>query len=118
MKDLVTILKHIEDLYGSEDVSEHTIWEWTRKYPERFKAWQDGLNRYSDEDIISVIDEYWRFKDNKFKPRLVHIQAMLNTQKIDNYEVSENKENQEKLARQAEKTKEELRLKMLEKWGV
>lgn len=117
MKDLVTILKHIEDLYGSEDISEHTILEWTRKYPERFKAWQDGLNRYSDEDIISVIDEYWRFKDNKIKPRLVHIQAMLNTQKIDSYEVSDDREEREKLARQAEKTKEELRRKMLERWG-
>lgn len=118
MKDLVTILKHIEDLYGSEDVSEHTIWEWTRKYPERFKAWQDGLNKYSDEDIISVIDEYWRFKDNKVKPRLVHIQAMLNTQKIDSYEALEDRAEQEEFYRRAEATKKQLEEKMKAKWGV
>ena len=118
MKDLVTILKHIEDLYGTEDVSEVTIFNWSKKYPDRFKAWQDGLNRYSDEDIISVIDEYWRFKDNKVKPRLVHIQAMLNTQKIESYEVSDDREEREKLARQAEATKRQLEEKMKAKWGL
>lgn len=115
MKDLVTILKHIEDLYSSEDVSEHTILEWTRKYPERFKAWQDGLNRYSDADIISVIDEYWRYKDNKVKPRLVHIQAMLNTQKNDDYQ--ESTEEQEKLASLAEITKKKLEEERIRKFG-
>lgn len=115
--DLVNILKHIEDLYNPEEVTEDKIIAWVDKYPERVKAWQDGLSRYDDYEIIQAIDEYWRFKESKVKPKLSHIQAILNTQKGDIMIKEDDSAERQKLARLAEKTKEELRQKMLERWG-
>lgn len=118
MIDFYRIQKRIFDLYAEREYSESEIKDILEKYSDRAKIWEESLQKYSTEEILRVIDEYWRFKNSEVKPRLAHIQAMLNTQKIDTYEISENKEEQEKLALQAEKTKEELRRKMIEKWGV
>lgn len=117
MNNLVGILKHIEDLYCTEDVDKKKIEQWIAKYPERAKIWQEGLGKYEDSDILQAIDEYWRYKDNKVKPKIVHIQALLNTQKIE-FEPKENKEEREKLALQAEITKKKLEQQMKAKWGV
>lgn len=117
MEKLDEILKHIEDLYSNEDVDIKQIHEWIKKYPERVKTWQEGLDKYTTNDVLNAIDEYWRFKNSEKKPRLVHIQAILNTNKIECYETNPNREEQEKLAILAEKTKEDLRKKMLEKFG-
>ena len=116
MEKLDIILKHIEDLYCNEYVDIKKIQEWIEKYPERSKVWQDGLEKYTTFDVLNAIDEYWRFKDGVNKPRLVHIQAILNTSKIDVCE-TKNIEEQEKLASIAERTKELLRQQMLKKFG-
>jgi hypothetical protein len=115
MENLVKILKHIEDLYSDAEVSEKDIEKWLDKCPERMNTWQESLKRYDDYEIIQVIDEYWRYKDNKVKPRLVHIQAMLNTQKNDDYQA--NTEEQEKLASLAEITKKKLEEERIRKFG-
>lgn len=116
--NLTNILKHIEDLYNPEEVTEEQIESWVKKYPERVEVWEKGLSRYNEYEIIQAIDEYWRFKDNKIKPKLAHIQAILNTQKGDVMIKEDDSEERKKLAIIAEKTKEELRKKMIERWGV
>ena len=118
MIDSYRIQKRIFDLYAEREYSESEIKDILEKYSDRAKIWEESLQKYSTEEILRVIDEYWRFKNSEVKPRLAHIQAMLNTQKVEEYEINDRREEQEKLARQAEKTKEELRRKMLEKWGV
>lgn len=85
-----------------------------RKYPERAKIWQEGLAKYEDYDIIQAIDEYWRYKDNKVKPKIVHIQALLNTKDIEL--VKDDKEDREKLAMQAEITKQRLAEETARRW--
>lgn len=115
MKDLVEILKHIEDLYCVEDVDKKKIEQWLVKYPERAKIWQEGLAKYEDYDIIQAIDEYWRYKDNKVKPKIVHIQALLNTKDVELVK-EDDKEDREKLAMQAEITKQRLAEETARRW--
>lgn len=117
MIDNVQVQKRIFDLYGEKDYSIEEVKEILNKYQEKAKLWQEGLDKYTTSDVLNAIDEYWRFKNSEKKPRLVHIQAILNTNKIECYETNKNREEQEKLAILAEKTKEDLRKKMLEKFG-
>ena len=116
MENLTKILKHIEDLYGEEDVQEESIEKWKNKYPERVKMWEEALEKFSDGEILYAIDEYWRFKDSTKKPKLVHIQAMLTTRKREELEEISQKD-YSGLAKAAEKTAEELRRKALERFG-
>lgn len=118
MIDIYKIQKRIFDLYAEKEYSEEEVRVILQKYSERIKLWEESLQNYETSEVIKAIDEYWRFKDSQTRPRLAHIEAMLRTQKDENYIINENREKQEKLALQAEKTKEELRQKMLEKWGV
>lgn len=118
MERLDEILKRIEDLYGDEDVDIKQIQAWMKKYPDRVKAWEDGLKNYLAEDVLNAINEYWRFKNSEKKPRLVHIQAILNTNKIENLQAAPANEEQSKLARLAELTKQRIEQEVKEKWGA
>ena len=115
--DLVRIIKRIEDLYNPNDISESDIGLTLSKYPDRVEEWNKSLGKYSDDEIIQAIDEYWRYKSNDTRPKIAHIQAMLKTRKEDEYVPIRKDEDQEKLAYQAELTKEKLRKEMLAKFG-
>ena len=115
--DLVRIIKRIEDLYNPQDISENDIGLTLSKHPDRVDEWKKSLGNYSDDDIIQAIYEYWRYKSNDTRPKIAHIQAMLKTRKEDEYVPVRKDADQEKLAHQAELTKEKLRKEMLAKFG-
>lgn len=118
MEKLIEILKHIEDLYNKEDVSREKIKYSIEKNKEKAENWKSKLYKYEIFDILQAIDEYWRYKDDKERPKAAHIEAILNTKKDCEVVRSEKNEETARLARLAEITKEELRRKTIEKWNT
>lgn len=118
MEKLIEILKHIEDLYGQQEISKEKIKQSIEKNKERAELWETKLCKYEIYDIIQAIDEYWNYKNDKERPRVVHIEAILNTRKnCDILRVEKNEES-ERLAKLAEITKEQLKQKTIQKWGT
>lgn len=118
MEKLIEILKHIEELYNKEEVSRERIKYSIEKNKEKAEDWKNKLYKYEIYDIIQAIDEYWRYKDDKERPRAAHIEAILNTKKDCEVVRCEKNEETARLARLAEVTKEELRKKTIEKWNT
>lgn len=118
MIDFFKIQKRIFDLYAEKEYIDSEIKTILEKYKDRVKIWEDGLQQYTTEDVLKAIDEYWRFKNSDIKPRLAHIQAMLNTQKQDEVFIDCKSEDREKLARAAEITKKRLEQETINKWGI
>ena len=114
--DLVKILKRIEDLYNEKDISENDIKMLIEKYPSRVEEWNKYLGNYGDEEIIQAIDEYWRFKNDKVRPKLAQLDAMIETKNRD-FEINRDFSEQEKYYRLAEITKEQNKKTVLEKFG-
>lgn len=59
--------------------------EYARKYaernPEKLAAWDAAFKAYDLSDVLTAIDEYWNFKNNKTSPRVAQILAILNSKK-------------------------------------
>ena len=118
MIDNIQVQKKIFDLYGDKEYSLDDVKEIISKYQDKAQIWEDGLKNYTTEQVLSAINEYWRFKNSEKKPRVAHIQAILETNKIENLQVAPSNKEQSKLARLAELTKQRIEQEMKEKWGA
>ena len=81
MEQALEIFKHIEDLYSSRDVPDSEISKIAELRPEMFSAWQEAFKGYDLNDEFRVIDEFWRYTNNKTRPKVAQLLSMLNTTK-------------------------------------
>lgn len=81
MEKAYEILKHIEELYSKENVTEENIRKELNKNPEVVNAWREAFELYDLTDIFKAIDEFWRYTNNKSKPRVSQLLSILNTTK-------------------------------------
>ena len=112
MIDVLKVQKYIADMYSEKDVSEEDIKKLLEQYPERAKLWEDEFKDFETEEVLTAIRDYWKYKDSKVKPKIVHIKAMMTTKD----EYVEQKDYSE-LAKAAERTMELLRQKAIRKFG-
>ncbi len=81
MKKTQEILKHLFDLYEENENSKESIIRWCEKNMERYHMWEEAFAEYDMVDVFTALDNYWRFQNNKTKPTVAKILAMLNTNK-------------------------------------
>lgn len=81
MEKAYEILKHIEELYSKENVTDESIKKELNKNPEVVNAWREAFELYDLTDVFKAIDEFWRYTNNKSKPRVAQLLSMLNTTK-------------------------------------
>ena len=81
MEKAYEILKHIEELYSKENVTDEIIRKQLDKNPEVVNAWREAFELYDLTDVFKAIDEFWRYANNKSKPRVAQLLSMLNTTK-------------------------------------
>jgi len=112
MIDVLKVQKYLADMYSENEVSEEDIKKLLEQYPERAKLWKDEFKDCTTEEVLMAIRDYWKYKDSKVKPKIVHIKAMMTTKD----EYVEQKDYSE-LAKAAERTMEELRKKAEARYG-
>ena len=81
MEKALEILKHIEELYV-EDPDFSKIEKMAYANPERVNAWVEAFKNYDLSDVLTAVDEYWRYTSNKSKPTVAKLEAMLNAKKV------------------------------------
>lgn len=81
MEKTLEILKHIEELYV-EDPDFSKIEKMAYANPERVNAWVEAFKNYDLSDVLTAVDEYWRYTSNKSKPTVAKLEAMLNAKKV------------------------------------
>jgi hypothetical protein len=76
MEKAIEILRHIERLYavnpdldGFEDM--------VLRNPDRVAMWEETFRSYELSDVLQAIKEFWRYKNDKVRPRVEQIEAML-----------------------------------------
>ncbi|MBQ0114208.1 MAG: hypothetical protein KBT03_13845 [Bacteroidales bacterium] len=77
----IYILQHISELYDKEPDPEK-IEQLALEHPTKVNKWNDAFANYDTDEVISAIDEYWRFKSSKTKPNVSQIIAMINAKGI------------------------------------
>ncbi len=80
MEKTLKILQHIHELYV-ENPSENYAQSFAERNPEKIAAWSEAFKAYDLADILTAIDEYWNYKNNKTSPRVQQILAILNSKK-------------------------------------
>lgn len=113
MIDVLKVQKYLADMYSEKDVTEEDIKKLLEQYPERAKLWEDEFKDFETEEVITAIRDYWKYKDSKVKPKIVHIKAMMTTK--DEY-VEQQKDYYE-LAKAAERAIELAKQKAINKYG-
>lgn len=113
MIDVLKVQKYLADMYSEKDVTEEDIKKLLEQYPERAKLWEDEFKDFETEEVLTAIRDYWKYKDSKVKPKIVHIKAMLGKREDEYVEQKDYSE----LAKAAERTMEELRQKAIRKFG-
>lgn len=81
MEKAYEILKHIEDLYSKYDVTDNSVINSMKKKPEVVNAWREAFEPYDLNDVFKVIDEFWRYTNNRTRPKVAQLLSMLNTDK-------------------------------------
>lgn len=80
MEKELEILKHINELYVGDTTDEEII-RFAERNPEKLAAWDAAFKAYDLSDVLTAIDEYWNFKNNKTSPRVAQILAILNSKR-------------------------------------
>lgn len=80
MEKSLEILQHLHELY-SENPSEEYARKYAERNPEKLAAWDAAFKAYDLSDVLTAIDEYWNFKNNKTSPRVAQILAILNSKR-------------------------------------
>lgn len=80
MEKELEILKHINELYVGDTTDEEII-RFAEKNTEKVAAWDAAFKAYDLSDVLTAIDEYWNFKNNKTSPRVAQILAILNSKR-------------------------------------
>lgn len=113
MIDVLKVQKYLADMYSEKDVTEEEIKKLLEQYPERANLWEEEFKDSTTEEVIIAIRDYWKYKDSKIKPKIVHIKAMMTTKD----EYAEPQKDYSELAKAAERTMEELRKKAEARYG-
>lgn len=114
MIDVLKVQKYLADMYSEKDVTEEEIKNLLEKYPERAKQWEEEFKDNSTEEVIAAIKEYWKYKDSKVKPKIVHLKALITTSE----EYIEPQKDYSELAKAAKATAERLRQEVIKKYGI
>lgn len=82
MEKAQEILFHLDELY-SDNASEERVLMACDKNPTRYQAWVEAFKDYDLSDVLTAIDEYWEYKNNKTKPSVAQIKAKLNARNVE-----------------------------------
>lgn len=80
MADTKAVLRHIAELYAKpkkEQSPEDAIREYEEKLNLRFDDYDKAFMEFYTADLIRSVDNFWRFKSDKTRPKLVEITAFL-----------------------------------------
>lgn len=84
------ILSHICDLYNLSDKQKDEMLN-------NFDSYEKAFNCYGESEVIKAVNEYWRYKNDKSRPRLSQILAMLSSDnKVEKQELTVAKINEPK----------------------
>lgn len=82
MEKAQEILFHIDELYTQKPSEEEVIRQ-CKENPVRYQAWVDAFKDYDLSDVLDAIDNYWEYKNNKSRPNVAQIKAILNAHKTE-----------------------------------
>lgn len=80
MADTKAVLRHIAELYAKpkkDQSPEDAIREYEEKLNLRFEDYDNAFMEFYTADLIRSVDNFWRFKSDKTRPKLVEITAFL-----------------------------------------
>lgn len=81
MEKTQEILKHIFNLYDENEPTDEDVINWCEKNMERYKAWEESFRDYDINDVCKAINIYWRRSNDRTKPKVARILALLETEK-------------------------------------
>lgn len=82
MEKAQEILYHIDELYTQKPSEEEVIRQ-CQENPVRYQAWVDAFKDYDLNDVLDAIDNFWEYKNNKSRPNVAQIKAILNAHKTE-----------------------------------
>ena len=89
MEKAQEILYHIDELYTQKPSEEEVIRQ-CQENPVRYQAWVDAFKDYDLNDVLDAIDNFWEYKNNKSRPNVAQIKAILNAHKTEKSTQSSN----------------------------